>query len=67
MGIKRANMNLLLRKVRAFLNSIPPENRKGKKFLEAKKALSRLEKLFAGKNGELELVCCRKDQGVIPK
>ncbi len=67
MDIKKANVNLLLGKIRTHLKTQPDEKKKGKKFLEADKALARLEKLFAGKGGELQLVACgKKGEPVIP-
>lgn len=61
MDIKKANVNLLLRAMRVYLNSVPREARQGKKYVEAKKALARLTKIFAGKSGELRIVACRKN------
>jgi len=66
MDIKKANLSLLLGKIRVYLDSVPPEKRRGKKYVEASKALAKLEKVFAGKEGELQLVACRKDQHVYP-
>ena len=63
--IKKANMSLLLSKVRTYLDSVPPEKRRGKRYVEAEKALARLERLFAGKEGELQFVACLKGQRVI--
>ncbi len=59
MDIKKANVNLLLAKMRAYLDSVPAEKRKGKKYAEASRALARLEKIFAGEEGMLELRVCR--------
>lgn len=59
MDIKKANVNLLLAKLRAYLDSVPVDKRKGKKFVEAQKALSRLEAIFAGQKGMLEMRLCR--------
>jgi hypothetical protein len=61
MDIKKANVNLLLARIRTYLDAQPPEKRKGKRFIEAEKALARLEKIFAGKDGMLELKACRSD------
>ncbi|MBE0664581.1 MAG: hypothetical protein E4H23_05925 [Chrysiogenales bacterium] len=65
MDIKKENMNLLLGKIRTYIDAQPEAMRKGKKFIEAKKALAMLEKIFAGKVGELPLEICRKNQPVI--
>jgi len=65
MNIKKANVNLLLDKVRTYLESVPPEKRKGKKYVEADKALAKLEKIFVGKDGMLELKACRSDSKII--
>lgn len=59
MNIKKANVNLLLAKVRAYLDSLPADRRRGKKYGEAQKALARLEKIFAGEDGMLEMRVCR--------
>ncbi len=58
MDIKKANWRMLLDKIRAYLDSIPPEKRRGKKYVEAAKALAKLEKLFACKEGAIEKVAC---------
>ena len=65
MDTKKENMNLLLGKIHTYLDAQPEAMRKGKKFIEAKKALARLEKIFAGKLGELPLVICRKNQPML--
>jgi hypothetical protein len=52
-------VNLLLGKVRAFLDAMPAPTKKGKKFVDADKALAKLEKIFAGQDGEIELLACR--------
>ena len=59
MDIKKANVNLLLAKLRAYLDSVPADKRKGKKYVEAQKALARLETIFAGQKGMLEMRLCR--------
>jgi hypothetical protein len=64
MDIKKANVNLLLGKIRTYLDAQPEARKKGKRFVEAEKALVKLEKVFAGKEGELQLVACRKNQPV---
>lgn len=59
MDIKKANVNLLLGRIRAYLDAQPEAKKKGKRFIEADKALARLEKIFAGEEGMLELRVCR--------
>ena len=59
MDIKKANVNLLLGKIRTFLDAQPEAKKKGKRFIEAEKALAKLEKVFADKDGDLQLVACR--------
>jgi hypothetical protein len=66
MNIKKAHVKLLLGKIRVFLDAQPAAARKSKKFVEAKKALDRLQSLFTDKKSELLLVACRKDRFVIP-
>jgi len=65
MDIKKANVNLLLGKIRTYLNAQPAEKKKEKKFIEAEKALAKLEKLCTEKVGKLELVSCRSKLPVI--
>jgi len=65
MDIKKANVNLLLGKIKVFLDA-QPAAKKGKKSVEAEKALAKLQKLFADQKGELQLLACRKDRFVIP-
>jgi hypothetical protein len=65
MDIKKANVNLLLDKIRTYLDAQPKEKKKGKRFIEAEKALSKLEKIFAVKEDKLQSVACRKGQNVI--
>ncbi|MDD8012872.1 MAG: hypothetical protein PHX05_05290 [Acidobacteriota bacterium] len=59
MDAKKTNMNLLLGKIRTYLDAQPTARKKGKRFMEAEKALARLEKMFAGQDGVLELRACR--------
>ena len=59
MDIKKANVNLLLGKIRIYLNAQPVEKKKEKRFIEAEKALAKLEKVCAEKVGELKIVACR--------
>jgi len=66
MDIKKANVNLLLGKIRTYLDAQPDEKKKGKRFIEAEKALARLEKVFADKAGMLELVVCKSGRNAIP-
>jgi hypothetical protein len=63
MNIKKTNMKLLLGKIRTYLDAQPEAMRRGKKFVEAEKALAQLEKVFAEKVGEL--VICRKNQPML--
>jgi hypothetical protein len=65
MDIKKANVNLLLGKIRVFLDAQPAATKKGKKIVEAKKALFKLEKIFADKKGELNLLACTDRKRVI--
>jgi hypothetical protein len=60
MDIKKKSMNLLLGKIRTYLAAQPEAMKRGKKFIEAEKALAQLEKILAEKVGEL--VICRKNQ-----
>jgi hypothetical protein len=66
MDIKKANMNLLLGKIRAYLDTQPEAKKKGKRFIEAEKALAKLEKVFADKKGMVEKVPCKLTQNAIP-
>jgi len=66
MDIKKANVNLLLGKIRTYLHTQSETKKKGKRFIEANKALAKLEKIFAGKDGTCEFVACRADQHIIP-
>jgi hypothetical protein len=65
MDIKKANVNLLLGKIRTYLDAQPEAKKKGKRFMEAEKAVAKLEKIFLGKDGELQLVACRRNQPVL--
>ncbi|MBN2705875.1 MAG: hypothetical protein JXR89_05495 [Deltaproteobacteria bacterium] len=58
MDIKKANVNLLLGKIRTYLDAQPDAKKKGKQSIEAQKALVRLEKLFIEKDGGLKSVPC---------
>jgi hypothetical protein len=58
MDIKKANVNLLLGKIRAYLDAQPAEKKKGKRFIDAQKALVKLEKLFVEKAARLKSVPC---------
>jgi hypothetical protein len=62
MDIKKANVNLLLGKIKELLGSLPEEAKKGEKFLEAEKALAKMLEIFKDKDGEVELIVCRKKQ-----
>jgi hypothetical protein len=66
MDIKKANMNLLLGKIRTYLDAQPEAKKKGKRFIEAEKALVRLEKSFAGKVGKTKKLACKKGYPAIP-
>lgn len=65
MDIKKANVNLLLSKVGELLKGMPGDAKTGKEFAEAEKALARLQELFEGKDGEIELLACRSKLPVI--
>jgi hypothetical protein len=67
MDIKKANVNLLLGKIRIYLNAQPAEKKKEKKFVDAEKALAKLEKLCTEKVGKLELVSCRAKYPVMDR
>jgi len=60
MDIKKENMKLLLGRIRTYLDAQPEAMKRGKKFIEAEKALAKLEKMLAEKVGDL--VICRKGQ-----
>lgn len=64
MDIKKTNLKLLLGKIRAYLDAQPEAKKKGKRFIEAEKALAKLEKLFVDKDGQLQLVACAKSQHI---
>ena len=66
MDIKKANVKLLLGKVKVYLDTQPEEKKKGKRFVEAKKALARMQMLFVGKEGVVELKACGKGGKVVP-
>jgi len=63
MDIKKTNLKLLLGKIRTYLDAQPETMKRGKKFIEAEKALARLEKILSEKVGEL--VICRKNQPML--
>ena len=65
MDSKKANILLLLAKIRAYLDAEQDAKKKGKRYVEAEKSLARLEKLFAGEVGKLELQPCRTDSRII--
>lgn len=60
MDIKKENMKMLLGKIRTYLDAQRGTMKKDKKFIEADKALAKLEKILAEKIGDL--VICRKNQ-----
>ena len=66
MDIKKANVNLLLGKIRTYLDAQPDAKKKGKRFIEAEKALAKLEKIFAGKDGKLGLIACKGTENALP-
>jgi hypothetical protein len=66
MEIKKSSINLLLGKIRTYLDVQPVERRKGKRFMEAEKALARLEKIFAAKHAMWKQDPCRFTSNVIP-
>jgi hypothetical protein len=63
--IKKANIQLLLGKIRTYLDAEQDAKKKGKRYIEAERSLARLEKLFAGEVGKLELQPCRTDSRII--
>lgn len=65
MDIKKANVNLLLGKVGELLKGLSDDAKKGDEFSEAEKALAKLQDLFTGKEGEIELIACRSEDPVI--
>ena len=65
MDIKKANMNLLLGKIRTYLDAQPAAKKKGKRFIEAEKALAKLEKVFADKKGMVKKVPCKLTQNAL--
>jgi len=66
MDVKKANVNLLLGKIRTYLNAQPAAMKKEKRFVEAEKALAKLEKVATGKVGELKFIACMKSNPIIP-
>jgi hypothetical protein len=65
MDIKKANVNLLLGKIGELLKGLPDDVKKGDEFSEAEKALAKLQDLFSGQDGEIELLACRSDTRII--
>ena len=65
MDIKKANVNLLLGKIRTYLDTQPEAKKKGKRLIEAEKALAKLEQVFADKKGMVEKVLCKTTQNAI--
>ena len=66
MNIKNANVNLLLGKVKVYLDTQPEEKKKGKRFVEAEKAVARMQKLFVGTDGVAGLKACGKGEKAVP-
>ena len=58
-------MNLLLGKIRTYLDTQPEAKKKGKRFIEAEKALAKLEKVFADKKGMVKKVPCKLTQNAL--
>ena len=58
MDIKKANVNLLLGKIRTYLDAQPDAKKKGKRFIEAHKALVKLETLFVEKEARPKSMLC---------
>jgi len=67
MDIKKANVNLLLGKIRDYLDSQPDARKKGKRFIEADKALARLEKVFADQKSMVKKIPCKLQQIALPE
>jgi hypothetical protein len=65
MDIKKANVNLLLGKVGELLKGLPDDAKKGDEFSEAEKALAKLQELFVGKEGVVEVLACRSEDPII--
>jgi len=66
MDIKKVNVNLLLDKVGEFHRGVPNKLRKTNEFAEAENALARLKEIFAGHEGEIELMACKAAYRVVP-
>lgn len=58
MEIKKVNVNLLLGKIRTYLDAQPQARKKGKRFSEAEKALAQVERIFVEKEGRLKSAPC---------
>ncbi|MEI6613450.1 MAG: hypothetical protein WCL37_01005 [Chrysiogenales bacterium] len=67
MDIKKANVNLLLNKVGELLKGLPADAKNGAEFSEAEKALAKLQELFAGKDGEIELLACKSKSPIVDR
>lgn len=65
MTAKKASIKFFLGKIRAYLDAEQDVKKKSKRYCEAEKALTRLEKLFAGEVGKLSLKACRNDSHVM--
>jgi len=65
MDIKKVNMNLLLGKIRTYLDTQPAAKKKGKRFIEAGKSLAKLEQVFADKKGMVKKAPCKLTQNAL--
>jgi hypothetical protein len=63
--IKKANVGLLLEKVAGLLQGLPDDAKASGEFSEAQKALAQLQGLFAGQDGEIELLACKSSRGPV--
>jgi hypothetical protein len=59
MGVKQETVLLLLEKIKELLGSLPEGDKKGEKFLEAEKALKKLNELLSGEEGRELLRACK--------
>jgi hypothetical protein len=66
MSIKQTNVLLLLNKVKELFGSLPVETKKGEKFIQAGKALEKLDQILGGTNEQNPLLACRKGYPAIP-
>jgi hypothetical protein len=66
MSIKQTNVLLLLDKVKELFGSLPGETKKGEKFIQAGKALERLDQILGGTDEQNPLLACRGGYPAIP-